>query len=80
MMDKQLRQDIGENYGSEFWKPITAKQYPYADASYQLFVFDHDVEHDKKTYRCVIVQRVEYDGHTEDVDYAEDVFADAWQL
>ena len=79
-MFEHLRNDIAENYGSECWEPITGKLYPAEDESFQLFKFDRDVEHDGKTYRCVIVQKVVYDGHSDDVDYAEDVCYEAWEL
>ena len=79
-MDEQIRTDIAENYGAECWQSITGKLYPATDESFRLFKFDRDVEHNGKTYRCVIVQKVVYDGHTEDIDYAEDLFAEAWQI
>lgn len=79
-MDEQLRQDIMQNYGSECWEPITGRLYPAADESFQLFKFERDVEHDGKTYRCIIIEKCVYDGHSDDVDYTEYVFNEAWEL
>ena len=46
----------------------------------QLFMFEQDVEFDHKMYRCVIIEKRVFDGHSDDVDYAEDVYFESWEL
>lgn len=79
-MDEQLMQDIMQNYGAERWEPITGRLYHTADESFQLFKFEWDVEHDGKTWRCIIIHKDVYDGLTTDFVYGEVVFAEAWEL
>ena len=78
-MYRTLRQTIGETYGSESWEPLTGKLYPAEDGM-QLFMFEQDVEFDHKMYRCIIIEKRVFDGHSDDVDYAEDVYFESWEL
>lgn len=79
-MNEDILQDIMQNYDNSAWKAITGPRYPYSDEGFQLFLFDNDVEHGGKTYRCVIVQKVVYDGNTMSVDRAENIFCEIWEL
>lgn len=79
-MDERLRQNIAETCGAEFWEPITGKLWQN-EQPWDLWAFNQDVEFDGETWRCVIVQKIWYDDERpEEVEYAEDVLAEAWKL
>lgn len=80
-MNESLRQNIAQNYGSECWEPITGKLWN-GNVGFQFFKFERDVEHEGKNYCCIIINKCVYDAELsiEDVDYDEDVFAEAWEL
>ena len=75
-----LRAHIGEVYDGGFWKPITGVLW-HDDEPFQLHMFQHDVEFEKAWWRVVIVEKTVFDeSDLSAVNYADDVFFDAWKL
>ncbi len=77
-MDERLRRDIAENYSG--WERITGTFWQDG-TPWELWKFEHDVEHDGKWWRCVIIEKATLDKDDwSALDYAEDIFAEAWEL
>lgn len=79
-MHDELRLHIGEVYGSEAWEAVTGTIWTNG-RPWQLWKLEQDVEHAGSRWRCVIVQRSVYDpDDITALDYAEDIFAEAWEI
>lgn len=79
MMNEELRRDIAQAYGAGSWKRLTGKIWN-GNKGYDLWLFEQDVEHDGQNWRCLIIERCWYDSDisTEDIDYSEDILAEAF--
>lgn len=79
-MQEDLRRHIGEIYDGGCWQQLTGR-YHEGETPWELWLFERDVEYIGSTWRCVIVEKTVFDpDDPEAVDYAEDVFAEAWEL
>ena len=79
-MDIDLRLHVGEIYDGAAWEAVTGVLWNNG-VPFQLFKFEQDVDYDGARWRCVIIQKCVYDrDDVSAVDYAEDVFAEAWTI
>ena len=79
-MSNELRDHIAEVYDGGCWDNVTQIMWRNGQP-FQLRKFVRDVEFDGANWRCIIVERVVYDDRDiTAVDYAEDIFAEAWKL
>ena len=79
-MKERLRQVIDETYDGSAWERITAIFWEDG-TPWDLWLFDHDVEFNGATWRCVIITRCEYSPKDlTAVEQAEDLFTAAWEF
>ena len=79
-MSKELRQHIAEVYDGGCWDNVTQIMWRNGQP-FQLRKFIRDVDFDGAYWRCIIVEREVIDANDiTAIDYAEDIFAEAWKL
>lgn len=80
-MPDDLRRHIGEIYDGSAWEQIGARYFPTDGDPFEVYSFERDVEFEGALWRCVIITKWVLDADDpEEIDYTEDVIADAWKI
>ena len=69
-LQEEIRNDIESHYDGSFYKLISALHNRDGEA-WELYMFEEDVEHEGKTYRCTLINKENYDP--EDIECLLDV-------
>lgn len=82
MLDKYTIEGIKTRIGEAGYQAESATGIRHSDTeSFQIMIYDIDVEFEKKTYRVVAVQKWVYDSEDlEAVDHVDELSFDAWEL
>ena len=79
-MSEELIQNIIETIDGSAWEAITGLLWENG-TPWQLYKFEGDVSFEGSIYRCVIVEKIIFDSDdVSAVDYAEDIYAAAWEI
>lgn len=79
-MDERLRRNIDECYDGSAWEAVTGILWKKG-TPFQIWKFEHDVEFEHKTYRCLIIEKWVYDARDiSAIDYAKTINEDAWEV
>lgn len=79
-MPEDLRRHIAETYDAAAWEPITGTIWEHG-IPWSLSLFNRDVDHGGRMWRCHIIQRIVFDADEPDtVDFAEDILSNAFLI
>lgn len=79
-MNKELRKKIDENYDGGFWEKVTGILHNN-DTPFCIYKFEHDVEFENETYRCIIIEKQIYDPEDPQIiDSVETLLEESWKL
>ena len=59
-LQEEIRNDIESHYDSDFYKLISALHNRDGEA-WELYIFEQDIEHEGKIYRCTLINKINYD-------------------